>query len=46
MRVELQYFEGCPHWKLAHQRLACRVYRTPTGLSGSPTTAQLVQALS
>jgi hypothetical protein len=99
MRVELHYFEGCPNWKVALERLnealravgradlivqrrlvetadeaeelkfvgsptiriegedpfadgdagvglACRVYRTPTGLSASPTTAQLVQALS
>lgn len=26
--------------------LACRVYATPSGLSGSPTTDQLVQVLS
>ncbi len=26
--------------------LSCRVYATPAGLSGSPTTAQLVAALS
>src|SRR3954453_17345727 len=25
--------------------LACRVFATPTGLSGSPTTTQLVEAL-
>lgn len=99
MRVELLYFEGCPNWRVAHERLdealrtvgrsdvvvqqrlvetpeaaevlefvgsptiridgedpfadggarfglACRVFRTPTGLSGSPTTAQLVEALA
>lgn len=26
--------------------LACRVYATPTGLAGSPTTQQLVEALA
>ena len=26
--------------------VACRVYRTPTGISGSPDTAQLLEALS
>jgi hypothetical protein len=99
MRVELLYFDGCPNWKVADDRLtealtelgrddivvehrlvdtpeqaeelaftgsptiridgtdpfatgqeqvglACRVYATPTGLGGSPDTAQLVQALS
>lgn len=26
--------------------LACRIYRTPTGLAGLPTTEQIVQALA
>lgn len=26
--------------------LACRIYRTPAGIAGSPTTDQIVQALS
>jgi hypothetical protein len=26
--------------------LACRVYRTPAGLAGAPTTEQLIEALS
>ncbi len=33
---------------LDHERpvgLSCRVYRTPDGLSGSPTVEQLVEAL-
>lgn len=99
MRVTLQYFDGCPSWQLADQRLrqalaesghpeaaidyqkvetpegaerlgftgsptvlidgrdpfavpgtaaglACRVYRTPDGLAGSPTLGQLTEALS
>ena len=99
MRVELQYFDGCPNWTVADERLtealrtvghddvsverrrvetveeaeelgflgsptiridgtdpfasgseqvglACRVYATPAGLSGSPTTTQLVEVLS
>ena len=99
MRVELLYFDGCPNWKVADDRLtealielgrddivverhlvdtpeqaeklaftgsptiridgtdpfatgqeqvglACRVYATPAGLSGSPDTAKLVKALS
>ena len=29
-----------------HVGLACRVYPTPSGLAGSPTTAQLVDVLS
>lgn len=95
MRIELQYFEGCPHWKLAEGRLrpladargieidhrlvttpeeaesarfrgsptilidgrdpfasgdepfglSCRMYRTPHGPAGSPTVAQLEEAL-
>lgn len=98
MRVELLYFDGCPNWTLADERLAqalravhrddvtvarckvettsqaealgftgsptvrvdgvdpfatgdeqvglaCRVYLTPDGLSGSPTVAQLVEVL-
>ena len=95
MRIELLYFEDCPHWETAHQRLArvatarglkvtrrlvataeaaeaigfrgsptilidgrdpfalgdeavglfCRVYRTPHGPAGSPTIAQLQEAL-
>lgn len=98
MRVELLYFDGCPNWTVAHERLtealrtagrdvsvecrrvetieeaealrfvgsptiridgtdpfasgteqvglACRVYATPAGLSGSPTTEQLLEVLS
>ena len=98
MRVELLYFDGCPNWTVAEERLhealrsvdrndvhvakvrvgspqeaeelgfigsptirfdgvdpfasggelvglACRVYATPDGLRGSPTTAQLVEVL-
>jgi hypothetical protein len=30
----------------AQASLSCRIYRTPDGLSGSPTVAQLVEALS
>lgn len=92
MRLELLYFEGCPNWKIAAERLdsiashrgvsverrlvttpeeaqaarfrgsptvlvdgedpfasgddesfglACRVYQTPEGPAGSPTTEQL-----
>ena len=99
MRVELFYFDGCPNWTVASDRLAeaiialgrtdvtvvrrqvetaeeadavgftgsptvrvdgrdpfatggehvglaCRVYTTPDGLGGSPTVAQLMEALS
>lgn len=99
MRVELLYFDGCPNWKVAEERLAealrtlgcdgsaveylrvetaeqadelkflgsptirvdgadpfasgsepvglaCRVYATPDGLAGSPTTAQFLEVLS
>jgi hypothetical protein len=98
VRVELLYFDGCPNWTVADERLtealrtaghavsvercrvetveeaedlgflgsptiridgtdpfasgaeqvglACRVYATPAGLSGSPTTDQLVEGLS
>ena len=99
MDVRLAYFDGCPHWEVADQRLraaleqvgrgdqridhdvvatpedaerlgfigsptvlvngqdpfasgaeptalACRVYDTPEGRSGSPTVAQLVGVLS
>lgn len=98
MRVALLYFDGCPNWTVADERLtealrtsghdasverrrvetaedaeelgflgsptiridgtdpfasgteqvglACRVYATPSGLSGSPTTDQLVEVLS
>ena len=99
MRVELFYFDGCPNWKVADERLreamrtvgrdditvrrrkvetpahaeavrfagsptiringedpfatgdervglACRLYRTPEGLGGSPTVGQFVEALS
>lgn len=99
MRVQLLYFAGCPHWRVADERLAdalrvlgreyvevehrrvetveeaeelrflgsptiridstdpfasgteqvgltCRVYSTPAGLSGSPTSAQFIEALS
>jgi hypothetical protein len=99
VRVQLLYFDGCPHWTVAEERLAqalrtlgrddtavehlrvetpeqaeelkflgsptiridgtdpfatgrapvglaCRVYTTPDGLSGSPTTEQLLEVLS
>lgn len=99
MRVELFYFDDCPNWKVADERLreavrtvgrdditvrrrkvetpahaeavrfagsptiringedpfatgdeqvglACRLYRTPEGLGGSPTVGQFVEALS
>lgn len=99
MRVELFYFDGCPSWRVAEERLiealrrtcrdhvtvhrrqvrsveqaedlrftgsptihidgtdpfatgteqvglACRVYPTPAGLAGSPTTAQLLEVLA
>lgn len=99
MSVELLYFDGCPNWTVAEERLrealrtvgrndvhvakvrvgspqeaeelgfvgsptirvdgvdpfasggeqvglACRVYTTPDGLAGSPTTAQLVEVLA
>jgi hypothetical protein len=95
-RVTLQYFDGCPHWRLADQRirelarelditiehrkietaeeaerlgfrgsptvlvdgvdpfakgdepvgLTCRLYETPTGPHGSPTTDRLRAALT
>ncbi|PKH41742.1 hypothetical protein SAMN05192575_109131 [Nocardioides alpinus] len=99
MKVELLYFDGCPNWTVADERLtqalvatghndatvqhrnvataeeaerlgftgsptirideqdpfstgseqvglACRIYATPDGLSGSPTMEQLVEVLS
>lgn len=99
MQVELLYFDGCPNWTVADERLtyaltvvgrsdimvtrrkvasaeeaeilgftgsptvrvdghdpfatgiepvglACRVYATPEGLSGSPTLDQFMEALS
>ncbi|WP_270889996.1 thioredoxin family protein [Pedococcus sp. 5OH_020] len=99
MDVSLLYFDGCPHWSVAEQRLgaalaevgrggvsvrhvlvetseeaerlgfigsptilvngkdpfatgaeqpawACRVFKTPDGLAGSPTVEQLVEVLS
>lgn len=95
MRIELLYFEGCPNWKTADERLravtaerslevvhrlvstpeeaeatqfrgsptilvdgrdpfatgdepvglSCRIYQTPDGPAGSPTTAQLEEIL-
>jgi hypothetical protein len=98
MKITVQYFDGCPHWKLADRRLAavlqafdrdkftleyqliespemaervgfrgsptilidgrdpfasgaepigmsCRVFRTELGAQGSPTEAQLREAL-
>ncbi|MBI1378544.1 MAG: thioredoxin family protein [Frankiales bacterium] len=98
MDVELQYFDGCPNWTVAQERLlealrraghddvsivlrrvethedavaanfrgspsflingtdpfptgegapglSCRVYRSPTGLSGCPSVEDLVTAL-
>lgn len=99
VRVELLYFDGCPSWAVAEERVtealrtlghdgisvercsvetveqaedlaflgsptiridgidpfatgtepvafACRVYATPTGVSGAPTTDQLLELLS
>ena len=98
MKIQLLYFDGCPHWQLAHERLGealaavgssaeiervlvdtpeaadalafhgspsllidghdpfaqsgdpvgltCRLYRTPDGVEGAPSVAQLVRALS
>lgn len=98
MKVQLLYFDGCPHWEVADARLrealevvgrvvevekvqvttpelaedwgfrgspsvlidgrdpfaqpdalvglSCRLYRTPEGVGGAPTVAQLVEALS
>ena len=98
MRVELLYFDGCPSWTVADERLtaalrtagrdvsverrrvetlaeaqalgflgsptiridgtdpfasgteqvglACRLYATPAGLAGAPTTDQLVEVLT
>jgi hypothetical protein len=99
MQVELFYFDGCPNWTVADERLAqalavlrrnditvhrrrvetqneaeacgftgspmvrvdgrdpfatggeqvglaCRVYSTPEGLSGSPTVEQFIEVLS
>jgi hypothetical protein len=99
VRVELLYFDGCPHWRLADERLtealrvlgradvrverrrvetaeqaeelaflgsptlridgtdpfatgreqvglSCRLYPTASGLSGSPTTEQLLEVLA
>ena len=97
MDIELQYFDGCPNWRIAADRLraaldateatasvryvhvktdeeaerlglhgsptilidgqdpfeapglatglACRIYRTPAGLAGAPTTEQLIKIL-
>ncbi|PVU84310.1 thioredoxin family protein (plasmid) [Cellulomonas sp. WB94] len=99
MKVELQYFDGCPSWHEAEERLrealdaagrvdvvvervlvstpeqaaelsfhgspsvlvdgvdpfaapdapvglACRLYRTPSGLAGAPTVEQLADVLA
>lgn len=98
MDIELQYFDGCPNWRTAADRLrealdttettasvtyvqvetdeeaerldfhgsptfliegrdpfaapglttglACRIYRTPAGLAGAPTTEQLIKVLN
>lgn len=98
MDIALQYFDGCPHWHIAEERLraamdatathtpisyvrvetdkeadrlqfhgsptilidghdpfeapgqaiglACRLYRTPAGLAGAPTTEQLTEVLA
>lgn len=99
MRLDLFYFDGCPNWAVADERLrealrlagrsdllierhqvetpeqadavgflgsptvringrdpfaqggeqvalTCRVYSTPTGLAGSPTVEQFLEALS
>lgn len=99
MTVTMRYFDGCPNWHMAHDRLCavlrdegmadvepvlelvetpedaerlgftgsptilvdgvdpfaeegamvgltCRVYRTPEGLAGSPTSDQLREALN
>ena len=31
MKVTLQYFDGCPHWKLADERLARVLRELPRG---------------
>ena len=98
MKLQLLYFDGCPSWHVADDRLrealkelgsevevervlvstpeeaetwsfrgspsvlvdgedpfaepgadvglSCRLYRTPTGLTGAPTVAQLVEVLA
>ncbi|WP_369827989.1 hypothetical protein [Cryobacterium sp. M96] len=97
MDITLQYFDGCPNWKIAAERLAliaaacpgivvtrrlvenledaetigfrgspsmlmdgtdlfpdlsasvglaCRIYKTPTGLAGAPTLEQLRDAIT
>ncbi|TFC72086.1 thioredoxin family protein [Cryobacterium sp. TMS1-20-1] len=97
MDITLQYFNGCPNWKIAAERLAviaverpgtvvtrrlvenledaeainfrgspsilvggtdlfpdqsasvgmaCRIYKTPTGLAGAPTLEQLRDAIT
>ena len=98
MEVKLLYFDGCPNWQVADDRLqealkelgsrvevervlvstpeeaalwsfhgspsvlidgvdpflepgadvglSCRLYRTPAGLAGAPTVAQLVEVLA
>lgn len=49
MRVTIQYFDGCPHWKLADQRLRKVLTGAPGGdvtvdyeLINSPETAARV----
>jgi len=98
MKIQLLYFDGCPNWQVADDRLqealevlgsrvevehvlvstpeeaqswsfhgspsvlvdgedpflesgaevglACRLFRTPAGLAGAPTVAQLVEVLT
>ena len=49
MKVTIQYFEGCPHWKLADERVRRVIEGVPAGevtleyeLIDSPETAERV----
>jgi hypothetical protein len=58
MDIALLYFDDCPNWKIADERLAaiadpdagvglsCRVYRTHEGPAGAPSVEQLREALA
>ena len=35
MKVQIQYFEGCPHWKVAEDRL-----RAALEIAGEPVTVE------
>ena len=46
----LLHFDGCPNWQefadpSAPVGLACRVYRTTTGLAGAPSVDELTAVL-